>query len=219
MTQHEAPQSDLVPDAHHHMMVHWHNFVKDDEVLVTESSLAERASIVGRVELMLLGAGTGAWRVREAMNTVARALGLTCAADVGLITIEYTCFEHGHHYSQTLSLPRSGVNTNNLHAMEIFVNNFSQALTNLTVHQLHTELDKIDSKPGNYSPLQVGLASALACAAFVFLLGGGPIEMFCAFFGAGVGNFVRHLMIDRHMTLFANVSVSEAAARLTYGVC
>ncbi|WP_054661257.1 threonine/serine ThrE exporter family protein [Lacticaseibacillus camelliae] len=216
MTQHQASPSDLVPDGHHHMTIHWHNFVKDDEVLVTEASLAERASIVGRVGLMLLGAGTGAWRVREAMNSVARPLGLTCAADVGLISIEYTCFEHGHHYSQTMSLPNSGVNTDKLHAMDIFVNNFAETLTNLTVHQLHTELDKIDKKRGNYTPFQVGLASALACAAFVFLLGGGPIEMFCAFFGAGVGNLVRRLMLDRHITLFANVSVGVAAACLTY---
>ncbi|WP_338215371.1 threonine/serine ThrE exporter family protein [Lacticaseibacillus salsurivasis] len=200
----------------HHMTIHWHRFAKGEALPVTQVRLTERATIVGRVGLMMLACGTGAWRVREAMNTIARALGLTCSADVGLITLEYTCFENGRHYSQTLALPSSGVNTDRLHAMEVFVNHFEEDCTGLTVHEVHERLDAIQRRSGNFSPLQVGLASALACAAFVFLLGGGPIEMLCAFFGAGVGNYTRRKMIDRHITLVAHVAVSVAAACLTY---
>lgn len=50
--------------------------------------------------------------------------------------------------------------------------------------QIHTYLDQIEQIHGLYSPFALGCASALACSAFTFLLGGGPIEMLCAFFGA-----------------------------------
>lgn len=32
-----------------------------------------------------------------------------------------------------------------------------------------------------YAPWQVGLAAGLACAGFIFLLGGGIFEVICAF--------------------------------------
>lgn len=204
-----------LPSQNHHMQIHWHRFVRNDTPVV-DATLTERASIVGRVGIVMLSCGTGAWRVREAMDTVARSLGLTCAADVGLISLEFTCFERGHHYSQTLSLPASGVNTDKLMVMERFVNRFTRDCLALTPHQIHDRLDEIQRKPGNFNAVQVGLASALACAAFVFLLGGGPIEMLCCFLGAGVGNYVRRKMGERHITVAASTAVSVALACLAY---
>ncbi|MCG4779257.1 threonine/serine exporter family protein, partial [Eggerthella lenta] len=58
--------------------------------------------------------------------------------------------------------------------------------------------------------------AALACSAFVFLLGGGPIEIICSFFGAGSGNYVRRKMIDRKLTLFACLATSVAVACVIY---
>lgn len=39
---------------------------------------------------------------------------------------------------------------------------------------------------GLYSPVKLGLAAALACSAFTFLLGGGPVEMLLAFIAASI---------------------------------
>ena len=64
--------------------------------------------------------------------------------------------------------------------------------------------------------MQLGLASALACCAFTFLLGGGPIEMLLAFLGAGVGNGIRAVMLRHKLTLLLCVAVSVSAACLTY---
>lgn len=201
---------------HHHMSIPWHNLVVNPHAPVTESSLTERSSIVGRVGIIMLSCGTGAWRVREAMNTIARHLGLTCAADVGLVSIQYTCFEGHRHYSQTLSLPKSGVNTDKLTAVAQFVAHFGDESLGLTAHEIHLQLDRIQQKPGNFSAWQVGLASALACSAFVFLLGGGPIEMLCCFVGAGVGNYLRRLMGEHSITYIASTAVSVAAACISY---
>ena len=49
--------------------------------------------------------------------------------------------------------------------------------------ELHVHLDEIEHIHGLYSPVALGLAAALACGAFTFLLGGGPFEMICAFLG------------------------------------
>ena len=73
-------------------------------------------------------------------------------------------------------------------------------------------LDKFQDMKGNYKAWNLGLASAFACCAFTFLLGGGIVEMICAFFGAGIGNFVRKKLLERHITLFANVVAGVASA-------
>ena len=43
----------------------------------------------------------------------------------------------------------------------------------ITVRQAHERLDLIESRKPLYSPAFAGFASAVACASFVFLLGGG----------------------------------------------
>ena len=59
--------------------------------------------------LLLLSCGTGAWRVRSSMNEIAEALGLVCAADIGLLSIEYTCSDGENTFAQTLTLTATGI--------------------------------------------------------------------------------------------------------------
>ena len=202
----------------HHMSIPWHEFVpEDDQILAQKADLEAKAAVVGRVGLMMLACGTGAWRVRDSMNIMARKLNLVCSADIGLISLEFTCVDqNGHSHTQALSLPTTGVNTDKLTLMERFIKKVNKSETNLTLEEIHNELDKIQNTKGNYQPYQVGLAAALACCAFVFLLGGGPIEMLGSFIGAGLGNYTRRKMLDRHITLLACVAVSVMVACLAY---
>ena len=59
------------------MEILWHEYTDagGEERPVTEASLTEKASIVGRVGIMLLSCGTGAWRVRSSMNTLSEVMG------------------------------------------------------------------------------------------------------------------------------------------------
>ena len=86
-----------------HMDVLWHEYTDNngENIPVTQASLTEKASIIGRVGIMLLSCGTGAWRVRSSMNTLAETMGVTCTADIGLMSIEYTCFD-GRFYTISL---------------------------------------------------------------------------------------------------------------------
>ena len=201
-----------------HMDILWHEYTDagGENRPVTEASLTEKASIIGRVGIMLLSCGTGAWRVRSAMNTLAEVMGITCTADIGLMSIEYTCFDGEDGYTQALCLTNTGVNTSKLNRLEKFIRNFEKEGKHISGEQLHQLLDEIEKIHGLYSPVALGMAAALACGGFTFLLGGGPIEMLCAFIGAGVGNYVRCKLTKHHFTLFLCIVSSVSLACFTY---
>lgn len=200
------------------MDISWHEYTDEDgaNVPVTQASLTEKASIIGRVGIMLLSCGTGAWRVRSSMNTLAEIMGITCTADIGLMSIEYTCFDGQDGFSQSLCLTNTGVNTSKLNRLEHFIQEFEVDGKDMSGEELHVLLDNIEKIPGLYSPIALGFAAALACGGFTFLLGGGPIEMFCAFIGAGIGNFLRCKLSKHHFTLFLCIVSSVSLACLVY---
>ncbi|MBR1823336.1 MAG: threonine/serine exporter family protein [Ruminococcus sp.] len=200
-----------------HMSIEWHDMINTDNIIpASQATLKEKALLVGRVGLMMLSVGTGAWRVRASMNKISRALGITCNADIGLLSIEYTCIENGETYTNAISLNTTGVNTDKLNELESFTDGFAERASKYSMEQFHMILDKFAEMKGNYKSWDLGLASGLACCAFTFLLGGGIFEMIGAFIGAGVGNFVRRKLLERHLTLIGNVSVSVAAACTAY---
>ena len=203
-----------------HMEIPWHDYTENDsEVLIQQAGLIEKASVVGRVGLIMLSCGTGAWRVRTSMNRLSKELGVTCTVDVGLMSIEFNCFDGKECVSQSLSIANTGVNTSKLYRMEQFVNSFPSQEAHLTGEEIHKRLDEIEQIHELYSPVKLGLAAALACCGFTFLLGGGPVEMIFAFIAAGVGNLIRMKLIKHHYTLFLHIAVSISVACLTYAVC
>lgn len=201
-----------------HMDIAWHEYTDENgaDIPVTQASLTEKASIIGRVGIMFLSCGTGAWRVRSSMNTLAEIMGITCTADIGLMSIEYTCFDGENGFTQSLCLTNTGVNTSKLNRLEHFIREFEVDGKNMSGEELHSLLDDIERIHGLYSPIALGFAAALACCGFTFLLGGGPIEMFCAFVGAGVGNFRRCKLTKHHFTLFLCIVSSVSLACLVY---
>ena len=130
-----------------HMDIPWHEYSGHGNCPITEADLTEKASIVGRVGLMLLSCGTGAWRVRSSMNTISQNLGITCSTDIGLMSIEYTCFDGTSGFSQSLCLTNTGVNTSKLNRLERFIGEFSTVGKTMTGEQLHDHLDEIDRIP------------------------------------------------------------------------
>ncbi|KAB5608588.1 threonine/serine exporter family protein [Bifidobacterium jacchi] len=84
----------------------------------------------------------------------------------------------------------------------------------ITVGQAHERLDLIERRKPLYSPAFAGLASAIACASFVFLLGGGPYDMIGAFVGAGLGHWLRRRLFAHHLNQFFVTFVCVAVAAL-----
>lgn len=165
-----------------HMPIPWHSLVgRNADIAIKEATLKNKASVIGRIGYILLSCGTGAWRVRSSMNSIARELGIMCSADIGLVSMEYTCIDKDESYTQSMTLTSTSVNTSKLARMETFVMEFPSKYSELTAAEIHEKLDKAEASVDSYSPLVLGFAAALACCGFTFLLGGGPIEMACAF--------------------------------------
>ena len=202
-----------------HMDILWHEYAdQTDNTPITKASLSAKASVVGRVGVLMLSCGTGAWRVRSSMNELSELMHITCTVDIGLMSIHYTCFDGESSFSQSLCLTNTGVNTSQLNRLEKFVSNFSQKELSQSCEKIHSALDEIEEIHALYSPTTLGVAAALACGAFTFLLGGGIVEMLCAFVGAGIGNFIRCKLSKHHLTLFLCIISSVSAACLTYTV-
>ena len=67
------------------MQIPWHDPIRDQKELpISQAPLPIRAGVVGRVGLLLLSCGTGAWRVRSSMNEIAEALGLAQKAGLDM---------------------------------------------------------------------------------------------------------------------------------------
>ncbi|WEV53812.1 threonine/serine exporter family protein [Bifidobacterium sp. ESL0798] len=88
----------------------------------------------------------------------------------------------------------------------------SKSSRGITVRQAHERLSLIQHRKPLYAPWFSAIASAVACACFVFLLGGGPYDMIGAFVGAGVGHWVRRRMFIYHLNQFFVTFVAVAVA-------
>lgn len=84
----------------------------------------------------------------------------------------------------------------------------------LTVREVHDRLDLIKNRKPLYKPWFAGLASAVACASFAFLLGGGIYDMIGAFIGAGIGHYIRRRMFMHHLNQFVVTFVAVAIGAL-----
>ena len=199
-----------------HMQADWGEVVDGGEGLAREASLADKSTIICRTGQLMLASGTGAWRVRDSMNRVARVLGVTVHVDLSLLSIECTCIEGHETFSEVVSLPTTGVNTHRIWLLEDYVHEVEQRGRSLSVNGYHRLLDVVENSSPDYSHAQLGLAAACACAAFVFLLGGGPVEMACAFVGAGLGNYVRVRMLSRRLGQFSCIACSVTVACVSY---
>jgi uncharacterized membrane protein YjjP (DUF1212 family) len=247
---------------------------RDWDTPVTDAGIAAKASVIVRVGMLDLGAGTGSFRVREMMHRIAYPLGVHVRADVNLTDIEAACTDGKDRITEVVDLPTTGVNTERIWLLEHFADWFNVNLgeesiyhakptvseelveqldnpasrksamhavkqarreppkgqyaqhfdhvgvaavtggNGITVRQAHDRLDLIERRPPLYSPWFSGLASALACAAFVFLLGGGPYDMVGAFIGAGLGQFLRRLLFAHRLNQFFVTFVCVALAAL-----
>ena len=153
-----------------HMEIPWHDYAKaDSNVLIAEADLIEKASVIGRVGLMMLSCGTGAWRVRSSMNELSELMNMTCTVDIGLMSINYTCFDGEQSFSQSLCLTNTSVNTSQLNRLEKLVSGFVNQEITKSCEMIHSTLDEIEKIHGLYSPGALALAAAHACGSYLFI--------------------------------------------------
>ncbi len=223
----QAPASRVkqtTASTNHHMHIDWSEHAQaEDDVFAINASIEAKAMIIARLGAQVLSTGAGGWRVRDAVNRASRALGVTTSVSLGLCDITCSVHEGTKHCTQAIVLPESGVNTNKIIQLGEFLREIDaqgesseSAQEKFTISQYHKKMDAIDAKPPLYSAPISGLASGVACGAFTFLLGGGAIEMLCAFVGAGVGQLVRRLVLARKINQLLSVALGVAASCIAY---
>lgn len=132
---------------------------------------------------------------------------------------ERTYAEHFSHVQNVKNVQNSQNNLNldlknNPHNFNN-PNNAGDFSAPLTVRQVHDRLDLIKNRKPLYKPWFAGLASAVACASFAFLLGGGAYDMLGAFIGAGIGHYVRRRMFMHHLNQFVVTFIAVAVGALS----
>lgn len=199
------------------MPVMWHDFADGNtDTPAVKATLPEKSALIGRVGLLFLASGAGAYRVRAAMNKLSRGLGITCSAGIGLKAVEYTCIDGKETCTTALSNRSTGVNTDRLNYLEIFCDGFAERVDRYSIDDFHRMLDTIEKSGNTYKLWQLCLASGAACSSFAFLLGAGSVEMLCTFFAAALGFLVRKLLLNRHITLFANTGAAVLTSCFVY---
>ena len=201
----------------HHMPVQWRSEIESgDDVPAKDASLENKTSVIIRTGGLFLRSGAGGWRVRDAVNRVANALGVTATVSIGLTDIDCTVREGGEKCSQTIVIPDSGVNTNLVLDLDEFLAEIDDHGGEISILEYHERFDNLKSKKPLYSPAISGLASGAACCGFTFLLGGGIIAMLCAFVGAGLGQFVRRLLLANKINQLLAVGAGVAISCVAY---
>lgn len=176
--------------------------------------LIRQSGVVLRTGRLMLAAGTGSYRVKNAMQRVALALGLDRHhAHVTLTEITATSHRGLIFRTEVTEVRSIGVNSDRLAELE----SFSRGLApRVTVDEVAAKLDRIEGKPPLYPPLLNALWSSLACGAFAFLNNGGPIEILGVLLGAGLGQYVRRAFFQRRYNQFGATMVAAAVACLGY---
>lgn len=201
----------------HHVPIPWDDTIESgDDTLAKFATLSDKTSLICRMGGLILRTGAGGWRVRNGVNRVATALGVTATVNLGLTDIEVTVRDHSDQRSQVIVIPDSGVNTNMLLDVDDFLSEIDEHGGELTIRDWHERMNDIKFKKVLYSPAMSGLASAFACGAFTFLLGGGIIEMICAFIGAGLGQFTRRLFLKNKINQLLAMAAGTAVSCVAY---
>ncbi|PSB65638.1 hypothetical protein C7B61_11100, partial [filamentous cyanobacterium CCP1] len=163
----------------------------------TSDNLIAIMQVVMRIGILMLQSGTVSFRVEQAMNRVAIALGADrLDAYVTLSGITASIHKNNQHYTQIARIKSVGVDMNRLTLVEYLSRSISPTASPDTLTLM---LNHIERMPPVYrSPFNI-LIVAVACGAFAILNGGGIVEFGAATFGASIGQTVQTYL--RHIRL------------------
>lgn len=176
--------------------------------------LIRQSGAVLRMGKAMLSSGTGSYRVKSAMQQVARSFGLDRhEAHVTLTEITTTSHQGSIFRTEVAEVRSVSVNAHRLGELTDLANGLRPGAT---VDEVNRELDRIEALKPLYPQLMNAVFAAMACGAFAFLNNGGWVEVIGAFLGAGAGQYLRRYFMHRGFNQFAVAMMSAAVACLVY---
>lgn len=161
----------------------------------------------------MLRAGDTAFRVREWMGVIARAMGFDAlSVRVALGSIAATARRGGERATLVREVAPPGINASRLGALEYLARSTAPGTT---ARELAGQVTAIEAEPPLYSIAQTAAAVGVASGAFSYLNGGGTLEVLAAFAAGGSGQWLRSLLFARRLNQYA---VTAACAVVAAGI-
>ncbi len=176
--------------------------------------LIEQSGAIMRTGRLMLGAGTASYRVAQAMHAVARSLGVDAhSAQVSLTDITATSRRGRIFRTEIVTNSVFSVNTDRIVALDRMRRTMPE---HTTPEEVHRTLDQIEAKRPRYPPFANAAFAGAACGGFALLNHALLLEIVAVFLAAGVGQYVRRLLMIRHFNIFGVTMVAAAVATSIY---
>jgi uncharacterized membrane protein YjjP (DUF1212 family) len=175
--------------------------------------MTEALAVLLRFGAMMLRAGDTAFRVRQAMELLARRMGFEdLALHITLGGITATAWQDGQHATLAVEVAPPGIDAARIAALDHLAR---ASHAELTPQGLAAELDRIDAAAPLHSMATVAAAIGLASGAFSYLNGGDVLGIAAATVAGAIGQLARALLFRRRLNQYA---VSAVTALLASGL-
>ncbi|WP_160295469.1 threonine/serine ThrE exporter family protein [Demequina aurantiaca] len=187
--------------------------VSADEEAMEPVELIEQSGAIMRTGRLMLAAGTASYRVAQAMQAVAQSLGVDAHhAQVSLTDITATSRRGRIFRTELVTNSVFSVNTDRIVALDRMRRTMPE---HTTAAEVHKTLDNIEARGARYPVIANAAFAGAACGGFALLNHARLLEIVAVFLAAGLGQYVRRLLMMRHFNIFG---VTMAAAAVATGV-
>ena len=178
------------------------------------AGLTEALDCLLRLGSVAMRSGTPAFRVREWMGVLSRAMKVEAlAVHVALGALTVTGRRGGHPVTIAGEVAPIGINAWRMGAI---LKLSAEAEPGILPREVNARIDAIEAAPGIHGILATALAVGLASAGFSYLNGGGPLEAIASLVGGGIGQSVRSLLFRRHLNQYAVTALCAVIASSLY---
>ena len=178
------------------------------------AGLTEALDCLLRLGSVAMRSGTPAFRVREWMGVLARAMKVEAlAVHVALGALTVTGRRGGHPVTIAGEVAPIGINAWRMGAI---LKLSAEAEPGISPREVNARIDAIEAAPPVHGILATVLAVGLASGAFSYLNGGGPLEAIASLVGGGIGQSVRSLLFRRHLNQYAVTALCAVIASSIY---
>lgn len=186
----------------------------DHEDALEPVGLIQQSGAILRVGRMMLASGTASYRVKEAMQAVAAALGID--RHIALVTLtEITATTHRGPIFRTevTELRTLGVNAHRIALLDEFRR---EVPARTTVSEVNAALDGIERMPALHHPVMNAIYAGGACAAFAVLNNARALEVIAVLLAATMGQLLRRSLHHRGVNPFGTTMLAAAVACAVY---
>lgn len=177
-------------------------------------TLIRQSGAIMRMGRMMLAAGTASYRVKEGMQAVAKALGVTGHSEhVTLTEITATTHRGAIFRTEVSEVRIISVDADRIMRLDRLRRDLPDSTT---TEDIHARLDEIERARPKYPTWLNACFAGAACAGFAVLNNARVWEVIAVFVAAFTGQALRRFLHRRHLNHFGTTMLAAAAASGTY---